>query len=521
MSAKPQSEFGPIRKIFWPIHGYETKKFLPMGLMMMFILFNYTIMRDTKDSLVITTIGAEALSFLKLYATLPLAILFMLCYSKMGNILKKNSLFHCTFGFFLAFFALFGFVIYPNAAFFHPDPESIKSLIVDYPRLSTAFKVYGNWSFGLFYVMSELFGTAGISLLFWRFANDVVDGKKGETFRFYPLFGLIGNSALIFSGTAIEEFAKVPRNLPAGIDPFVPALHKMTYAILVAGAATMFIYQWMQMRVFNNPDNLPSEAKKKKSKPKLSVMDGIKYVFNSKHLGFIALLVICYGTALAITEAVWKSQVRVIYPSKNEYQAFMGMFSKYSGFANIIMMILGSNFIRKFGWRSAALATPFILLVTGIPFFCFVSFKGSLNSLTQSLFSLSPTAMAVWLGFGLVVFVKGVKYALFDPTKEMAYLPLGEEGRGKGKAAVDVVGGRAGKSSGALIQQIPMVLLGVSLQNMTGFLGFVVITVGVVWAISANGLHKSILKMKSKDSENESLEGNSSENSEKKFSTVS
>ena len=112
------------------------------------------------------------------------------------------------------------------------------------------------------------------------------------------------------------------------------------------------------------------------------------------------------------------------------------------------------------------------------------------------MFSLSPTAMAVWLGFGLVIFVKGVKYALFDPTKEMSYLPLDEEGRGKGKAAVDVVGGRAGKSSGALVQQIPMILFGVSLQSIIGFLGFVVIAVGVMWAFSAKGLNKSINDMK-------------------------
>ncbi|MBS0651224.1 MAG: AAA family ATPase, partial [Verrucomicrobia bacterium] len=42
--------FKGLRGIFWPIHRFELKKFLPMGIMMMCILFNYTILRDTKDT---------------------------------------------------------------------------------------------------------------------------------------------------------------------------------------------------------------------------------------------------------------------------------------------------------------------------------------------------------------------------------------------------------------------------------------------------------------------------------------
>ena len=38
------------------------------------ILFNYTILRDTKDVLVVTSAGAEIIPFLKTYVQLPSAI---------------------------------------------------------------------------------------------------------------------------------------------------------------------------------------------------------------------------------------------------------------------------------------------------------------------------------------------------------------------------------------------------------------------------------------------------------------
>ena len=57
-------EFGPIRKVLWPIHNYELKKFLPLSLIMFCILFNYTLLRDTKDTLVVNACGASALTFL-------------------------------------------------------------------------------------------------------------------------------------------------------------------------------------------------------------------------------------------------------------------------------------------------------------------------------------------------------------------------------------------------------------------------------------------------------------------------
>jgi AAA family ATP:ADP antiporter len=54
----------------------ERKKLIPLAMMFFCILFNYTILRDTKDVLMVTApkSGAEVIPFIKTYVNLPTAI---------------------------------------------------------------------------------------------------------------------------------------------------------------------------------------------------------------------------------------------------------------------------------------------------------------------------------------------------------------------------------------------------------------------------------------------------------------
>ncbi|MCH9753935.1 MAG: hypothetical protein K0T99_03445, partial [Alphaproteobacteria bacterium] len=112
----------------FPIKKSELRQFLPMALMMLFTLFNYNVLRSMKDSLVVPGIGAEAISFIKLYCVVPVAVVFMIIYAKMTNVMTQQKIFYSWCSFFLVFFLVFAFILYPYRDFFHPDPESVKAL---------------------------------------------------------------------------------------------------------------------------------------------------------------------------------------------------------------------------------------------------------------------------------------------------------------------------------------------------------------------------------------------------------
>lgn len=89
------------------------KKIFPLGFMLFFILFNYTILRDTKDVLVITApnSGAEIIPFLKTYVNLPASIGFTFAYNALVNKMSPDKAFYVVMTSFISFFAAFAGII--------------------------------------------------------------------------------------------------------------------------------------------------------------------------------------------------------------------------------------------------------------------------------------------------------------------------------------------------------------------------------------------------------------------------
>lgn len=502
MSQPTTSEFKGLRGILWPVHGFELKKFLPMGIMMLCILFNYTILRDTKDTLVVNSPGggAECLSFLKLYGVTPSAILFMILFVKLANVLSKERLFYTILVPFLAFFALFGFVIYPCKDALHMSLPTIQAWQASCPTLHWFIPVIGNWSYSLFYILSELWGSVVLSMLFWQFANQIT--KIHEAKRFYGLFGMLGNVGLLLSGPTIMMCAKFAKTLPSHVDSFGVNLKILMLAVAVAGVVVIWTYRWMNKNVLTDPALYsPDQTAKKKEKAKLSITESFKYILKNPYLGMIAILVLSYGVAINLVEGVWKGQLKIAFPNMNDYNMFMGKFSTYTGGFTILLMIVGNNILRRLSWTKAAIITPIMLLVTSAVFFFFV-WSGTKSSPFAPLMGTTVVMVAVMVGLIQNVLSKGTKYSLFDSTKQMAYIPLDPEAKVKGQAAVEVIGGRAGKSGGAAVQSITLACIGgsASLASISHLLGPVVIGICAVWVITAFALGRRFTSLVNENS---------------------
>lgn len=479
--------FRKILSVIWPIHRHELKKVLPMLVMFFCIAFNYNALHCIKDPMLISASamrGAEILPYIKFWGVTPLAIIFTICYAKLSNVFTKQTLFYGSILTFAAFFLIFCFFLYPNSESLHPK-------FLQVPFLPKGFtEVLRLWTFSLFYIFSELWGSVALSLLFWQFANQI--NNVSEAKRCYSLFGVGTIASLEISGRMIALLdcwgAERGYNAASG---FSFTLNVITALIIVSIGIILGIYWWMNKYIVTDNlvyDHLTPSGKVaiKKDKLKLSLRESLQMVFKSKYLMCIAILVICYGICINFTEVTWKSLLKDQYPTNSEYLLFLGKLNQYVARATLIMVIFFSgNILRKFGWTIAALVTPVSMLVLGLCFFNVVICKDKIVTLLTWL-NIGSSALAIKIGLLQNMASKACKYSIFDQTKEMLYIPLDEEAKIKGKAAIDVVGARLGKAGASVIQQVlfsfaPLMALLPQIETL--FMTMILLWIAAIWKL--------------------------------------
>ncbi len=490
--------FTKIRKKLFPVERFELKKLIPLFLMKFFISFNYGILTCMKDTFVVTAkgSGAEVIPILKGWIVLPIALLVTLLYSKLSNHFRRESIFYGTIIAFLSFVALFAFVLFPNREILspHQSADTLTNMIgIKYQHW---ISIYRNWMQALFFVMTELWGSVVIFLMFWGFANQIT--KVHEAKRFYSLFIVGGDLAAIGTGPLVWHYA----NKYANVD-FSATLQSLAAYVLLFGSIIMFLHWWIVKYVLVDPKLYqPDEISRKTlGKTKLSLKEGLKFIASSKYLRCIAIMVIAYGLTINLIEVTWKAHLKELYPNPSDYQAFMSKITSSVGIASFLTALFaGGGIIRIFGWHFSAQITPIVVGSTGLLFLGLVLLKASL----PTILGLSPLALIVILGAVQNVSSKVMKYSFFDPTKEMAFIPLDQESKVKGKAAIDIIGSRLGKSGSAWIQILLIELAGTgSVMSITYFLVPIVVVSAFQWIVSVRSLNNQFATKRKEESKEE------------------
>lgn len=80
-----------------------------------------------------------------------------------------------------------------------------------------------------------------------------------EAKKFYPLFGLGANVALIFSGRTVKYFSQMRQTLGPGVDGWAISLKAMMSIVVGMGFAICGLYWWVN-------HNVPAPARSLKKK---------------------------------------------------------------------------------------------------------------------------------------------------------------------------------------------------------------------------------------------------------------
>lgn len=513
-SGNTQAPFGKLRSFVWPIHRYEHRKLIPMFALFFLISFVYNVLRCMKVTLVVTAVGsgAEVIPFLKVWAVLPGALLLTFLYTFLASRLPREKVFYTMLSFFLGFFMFFVLVLHPN----HEALELTHLSEVLQGVLPEGFRgliaVVRHWPLSLFYVLSEMWSAIVLSMLFWGFANEVTSVDEAK--RFYAIFALGANSSGIFSGQCaqcltLETFNPI---LPFGKSAWEQSLVLQIGVVLFIGVLIILLYRWLNNHIvpstvagngvhkgssdsYNSREGIESEKIKKEEKlEKLSLLECFAQLARSPYMLYITLLVVAYNIVYNMADVLWTEQVRQHYPEAGEFNTYINQVATWTGvFATLSALLLSGNVIRRYGWTATALITPGIWVATSIGFLTCLLFSSNMqfNEIIAGFCGVPVYSLILIFGSAQICLGRAAKYTVFDESKEIAFIPLSKEEQRKGKAVVDGIASRFGKSGGSLMIQVLIIICG-ELMLTIPYVTATFIVVFALWLYAVRNLGRLV-----------------------------
>lgn len=420
---------GVIHYFYPQLKAEESKKFTLLSMSFFLIIGAYWLLRLLKDTIFFKVAFPEELGWAAHQGSLfqPTAktwsifvvIIAVFIYSKLIDLFKKHQLFYIICTFYAVIFATISAIllfkeVYGLEGF--GSPEVGKTVLAAIGWVS--------------YFAIESFGSL-VAALFWSFTNSITDSESAK--RGFPLIiagaqvGAIAGSALmIFSG----HFGSLwPLLLLASI--FVIAVVFMIRYFMATIPASQMV------------GNKAAAATEKKHEGFFEgFISGIKLLLTRPYLLGILIVSTFYEIAGQILDYQMKKQAAAFpdFVTDIGFAKFMGVFGVCANGLALITALLGTSYMmQKYGIRFCLLVYPVSFAIALIGLFTYFQFGNP------------SAAMLLGATFAVMMIVKGLSYAVNNPTKEMMYIPTSKDAKFKSKGWIDMFGGRLAKGGGAQI----------------------------------------------------------------------
>jgi len=434
------------------------KRSLGMALLCFLICINYHILRNLKDSLMLThdLAGAEAIPFLKTWVLIPGTVVLVSCLIWLSNRIRFSNLFFFSLAFFSGFFCFYLFLLHPFDEWITPH-AAIDRIQMYFPAGWRGFlALLRYWPDSLFYVMAESWAVIIWYILFTGFANELMTSSEAK--QTYPWIILSGNISAIFAGLAISGLTHAEWEV---------TVTRLTFFICIVAALAALVFYFMNQG-----------ASVRLSSPfEMSFGQSIRALFSSRYLLNLALIVFGFNLVINLTEVIWKDQVLMAYPDPSDYCAIMGRVTVLIGIASALTTLLITRISAdRFHWTICAVMTPLVTMGTALLFFVPIILP----------LQLIPAAAIVLLGCAHIIFSRSTRYTLFDLAKELALIPLPSDQKFKAKSHIDGIGSRLGKATSSGLFQI--LLLGIPSVAACAPIVFLILL--VVTGLSLRSIHE-------------------------------
>ena len=409
-----------------------------------FVVGIYWLMRSLKDSVFATIVGLEYQPQAKILSLLVVTVVLFL-YNKVVDLAPRHHLFSIVCGAYsLIFVSTALCLMSPTIGLNGPDGT---------PLPASPDRLLG-W---IHYFAIESYGSLAVSL-FWQYTNSQVNLKDAKA-----QYGIItaGGQVGAITGCSLVVGSKrfgVPQLYALGgvltlVAPCIVLYYHTRYVADGAAGASRSQKllaaaeegegeasagsQGSQGSKSAGPPAVgaPSQAaggKGTHQKPVTpGLFEGLRLLFRHPYVMGIFAVSALFEIIATILDYQMKVLGKAAHHSTADFAAFMGFFGQAANSVSLVFSLLGTSFvIRTFGVRITLMLFPAMLIVA-----------------VRVVYS----APSMWVLFGVMVSIKGLAYALNNPSKEMLYMATTDSIKFKAKSWIDVFGGRASKAVGSVV----------------------------------------------------------------------
>lgn len=456
-----------MRHLF-PIRTGEITKFLVLSALFFLICLNNHILRNLKETVIITQpqLGINAIPFIKTWMMLPIILLFVKAYVYLSTRFSQEKVTYIILTSILIYFVAFLTIL-------HPNEERLQlHLLGNWISFSTFGEVVRHWHLSLYYCISEIWGTVVMMIIFWGTCNRSTDLDQAK--RFYsPILSISNLSGLASAHISLScSQGSLKHLLFPELANWNATLSTLTLLVSVLTVAILGLFYYLHTYVLTEGYVQVQSQEESHKKEHISLLAAIRCIVTNQKLRSLAMTIFAYYFCSGILELILKYQLHAIYTDANEFNDMLNQMTIYVSIAStLITAFITGSLIRRFSWKVTALATPLLLT---IPLAFLV---------VHYFFSESGVSALTMLYAVYFMLSRMCKFTFFDLSKEIASVEFTYDEQIKLKSVLDGVIPKLAKTSESLFLQILMTLC-LDLRSIIPFIILITFGIHLLWIYS-------------------------------------
>ncbi len=381
----------------------EFKKFSVLSVASFFMMGAQWPLKILKDGLLVGEVGAEYQPTMRLFSILA-CLAISVIYGQLVNSFRREVVMYSISG----FLAIVGVGFYIALSLYPTGILPISNLV-----LVSAFYLYAD-SFTVLTIPT-----------FWSFVNDVTNPEEAKK----------GYSLIVFAaqlGALLTTIAGGMLTSESSNNPLIAL--SSSFLITIFGFLIFYLVKSVKKQTLAGYD---ADHHKVAEKHKIPFMKGLALLMTSPYVASILFITASQEILTAVMN--FKMLKAVGFAYGNDLGKINAYLFNYAFWINVIsctFSFFGGFFQNVLGISKCVIIYPVALAI------CFIAV------------AIHPTLFVVTTA---MIIIKGLHYGLNKPSREALYIPTTKEVKYKSKAWIEVFGSRFFKTSGSLINKLPLI----------------------------------------------------------------